>query len=65
MNYLWFFQFCLSFGNLCIYRDVSSAFCNFICCNIHFNNLKNFHFCSSNQRKNFVTFYDGNVINDF
>ena len=25
MNYLLSFQFCLNFGNLCIYRDVSSA----------------------------------------
>ena len=24
MNYLLSFQFCLNFGNLCIYRDVSS-----------------------------------------
>ena len=76
MNYLLFFQYCLNFGNLCIYREVSSTlkvvvaavcFClieikcfanilsqghyfskyyfNFICCSIHSNNLKNFHFC--------------------
>ena len=25
MNYLLSFQFCLNFGNLCIYRDVSST----------------------------------------
>ena len=25
MNYLLSFQFCLNFGNLCIYRDVSSS----------------------------------------
>ena len=25
MNYLFSFQFCLNFGNLCIYRDVSST----------------------------------------
>ena len=25
MNYLFSFQFCLNFGNLCIYRDVSTT----------------------------------------